>query len=95
MWGTGIRRTCSATTRSRTIRSRPPPICLPRLDGEFQHPPGDAELVRIAPATSYKVKRSTVKGGPYTTIATTNAMTVNYVDDAIPGGQTYYYVVSA
>ena len=46
-------------------------------------------------ATSYNLKRSTVKGGPYTTIATTNAMTVNYVDDAIPAGQTYYYVVSA
>lgn len=46
-------------------------------------------------ATSYNVKRSGTKGGPYTTIATTNAMTVNYVDDSIPSGQTYYYMVSA
>jgi fibronectin type 3 domain-containing protein/regulation of enolase protein 1 (concanavalin A-like superfamily) len=46
-------------------------------------------------ATSYNVKRSGTKGGPYTTITTTNAMTANYVDDQIPRGQTYYYVVSA
>jgi autotransporter-associated beta strand protein len=46
-------------------------------------------------ATSYNLKRSGTKGGPYTTIATTNAMTTNYVDDSLPRGQTYYYVVSA
>ncbi len=44
--------------------------------------------------TSYNVKRSSSSGGPYTTIGTTTAPTVTY-NDAIVGGSTYYYVVSA
>ena len=44
--------------------------------------------------TSYNVKRSTVPGGPYTTVGTTTAPTVTY-NDSVLGGQTYYYVVSA
>ncbi|MDF7798285.1 carbohydrate-binding protein [Pontiellaceae bacterium B1224] len=45
-------------------------------------------------STGYNVKRSSSSGGPYTTIGTTSVPTVTY-DDAIVGGQTYYYVVSA
>ena len=44
--------------------------------------------------TSYNVKRSTVSGGPYTTVGTTTAPTVTYTDSVL-GGQTYYYVVTA
>jgi len=44
--------------------------------------------------TSYNVKRASSSGGPYTTIGTTTVPTVTY-DDAIEGGSTYYYVVSA
>jgi hypothetical protein len=43
---------------------------------------------------SYNVKRSSNSGGPYTTIDTVAVPTVTY-DEAILGGQTYYYVVSA
>jgi len=43
---------------------------------------------------SYNVKRSTVSGGPYTTIGTTTTPTVLY-NDSVLGGQTFYYVVSA
>ncbi len=46
-------------------------------------------------ATGYNVKRSTTSGGPYTNIVgTTTAPTVTY-EDAVLGGTTYYYVVSA
>jgi hypothetical protein len=45
-------------------------------------------------ATNYYVKRSTVNGGPYTTISVPLTQT-NYSDTGLIGGTTYYYVVTA
>jgi hypothetical protein len=45
-------------------------------------------------ATSYKVKRSTVSGGPYTVIAPSVTATT-YTDTGLTNGTTYFYVVSA
>ena len=44
-------------------------------------------------ATSWHVKRATLSGGPYTTIATTT--TTSYNDNTALNGTVYYYVVSA
>jgi hypothetical protein len=44
-------------------------------------------------ATSYNVKRGSVSGGPYATIAGPTAAT--YTDSGLTNGVTYYYVVSA
>ena len=42
-------------------------------------------------ATSYKVKRSTTSGGPYTTLA--SPATPGYTNTGVTNGTTYYYVV--
>ncbi|MDF7808361.1 carbohydrate-binding protein [Pontiellaceae bacterium B12219] len=41
---------------------------------------------------TYEVKRSTVKGSGYVTIASTSGLT--YTDTTVEAGQTYYYVIS-
>jgi cellulose 1,4-beta-cellobiosidase len=46
-----------------------------------------------AGAISYKIRRSTIVGGPYSTIAT--ATTTGYIDQAVKNGTTYHYVVAA
>jgi hypothetical protein len=48
----------------------------------------------VSKALSYNVRRSTVCGGPYTTIAT-NVTGTTYSDSGLSAATTYYYVVSA
>ena len=45
------------------------------------------------PATSYIISRATVQAGPFTTIGTSTVL--NYVDNTVVGGNTYYYEVEA
>ena len=46
-------------------------------------------------ASSYHVKRATIAGGPYETVACLAATATNYTDTGLVDGTTYYYVVSA
>lgn len=48
-----------------------------------------------ARAEGYTVKRSATRGGPYETVARTDADLLYYVDPGLTPGTTYYYVVSA
>jgi fibronectin type 3 domain-containing protein len=59
---------------------------------------GDAQAVltwsSVSGATGYNVKRATVAGGPYTTVASGLAAP-GHTDSGLTNGTTYYYVVSA
>jgi chitodextrinase len=61
---------------------------------------GDAQVsltwTAATGATSYNVKRSTVSGGPYTTVSTAGAVTgTSFIDTGLTSGTTYFYVVTA
>jgi parallel beta helix pectate lyase-like protein/fibronectin type III domain protein len=60
--------------------------------------PGDQQVSltwnSVSGATSYNVKRSTVSGGPYTTIAT-NVTTTSFTNTGLTNGTTFFFVVSA
>ena len=43
----------------------------------------------------YNVYRGTGSGGPYTRLNSFLIAAANYTDNAVQGGQTYYYVVTA
>ena len=48
----------------------------------------------VSGATGYTMKRATVSGGPYTTVAE-GVASPNYTDTVAADGTTYYYVVSS
>jgi fibronectin type 3 domain-containing protein len=47
------------------------------------------------PVAGYNVHRSSVSGGPYTTLNATPIVGAQYTDSSVQGGQTYFYVVTA
>jgi hypothetical protein len=71
---------------------------MPAIPGNVSVTPGIKQITikwsASSGAQSYNVKRSTVKGGPYSTIAS-GVTTTSYVDTGLVKKVTYYYVVSA
>ncbi len=84
----------SAQASATTLAAPPPPVPT-GLTATAQKQPGRITVSWTAStgATSYNVKRATVSGGPYTTVA--SPTTTTYTDTGLTGGTTYYYVVSA
>jgi fibronectin type 3 domain-containing protein len=80
------------------LEAYPPADVLPPVPTGLSATPGNAQVSlswnASSGATSYHVKRATVSGGPYATVAT-GVTTTNCTDTGLNNGTTYYYVVSA
>lgn len=81
----------------RIVGDDTPPSSAPDAPTGLNATAGDTQVnlswTASATATSYIIKRSTVNGGPYTSVVT-NAAT-SYANTGLANGTTYYYVVSA
>ena len=82
-----------SNTASATTRVSPPaaPTGLTATAGNAQV---TLAWSAVTGAASYNVKRATISGGPYTTIAG-SVTTTGYIDSSVTNGTTYYYVVAA
>ena len=71
---------------------------VPAVPANLQATAGNAQVALTwaasTGATSYTLKRSTVSGGGYATVASSVTGT-SYTDTAVSNGTTYYYVVTA
>ncbi len=78
-----------------TPSTLPPPLPAPtRLSSLAGNASVELSWDAVAIASGYNVKRGTVGGGPYTTIAV-GVNSTSYVDHTAVNGIRYYYVVSA
>ncbi|MEZ4873671.1 MAG: hypothetical protein R2827_15810 [Bdellovibrionales bacterium] len=53
------------------------------------------DWIPVPNALSYQVERSTLQGGPYTTVTSLSAASTSYLDASVSAGLTYYYVITA
>ncbi|UCC78827.1 MAG: hypothetical protein JSW64_11155, partial [Candidatus Zixiibacteriota bacterium] len=71
---------------------------LPQPPGNFRAVPGNNSVSlswsTVSNATSYRLYRSNVSGGPYSQIAEVNHPGNSYTDNGVINYQTYYYVAT-
>jgi fibronectin type 3 domain-containing protein len=84
----------SADSSQASATPQPPP---PPAPTGLTATPGNSQITLAwtasSGATSYKVKRASTSGGPYTTVGSPTS--TSYLDTGLTNGTTYYYVVSA
>ncbi len=76
------------------VQANVPVPAPPALRGFYGDHQAQLAWDPVPAALSYKIGRSSTKGGPYTTIAG-NVGDTSYFDYLVSNGSTYYYVVSA
>jgi hypothetical protein len=89
---TGTSGTLSHTASSALLVDLAPPSNPAAIGGDRQVSLSWGASVE---ASTYHVKRATVAGGPYETVACLAATATSYTDSGLVDGTTYYYVVSA
>jgi hypothetical protein len=87
---TGTSGTLSRTASTTLLVNLAPPSSLTATAGNGQV---SLSWAPSAGATSYTVKRATVSGGPYVTVACRTG--TRHVDSAVSDGTTYHYVVAS
>ena len=89
---TGTSGTLSHTASSTLLVNLAPPSSPAAIAGDKQVSLSWGASVE---ASSYHVKRATIAGGPYETVACLAATATNFTDTGVVDGTTYYYAVSA
>jgi len=89
---TGTSGTLSHTASSTLLVNLAPPSSPVAVAGDRQVALSWGASVE---ASGYHVKRATISGGPYETVACLAATTTNFTDTGLVDGTTYYYAVSA
>jgi beta-glucanase (GH16 family) len=81
----------------RVYTNAPAPLTLPTTPTGLKVSPGDAKAFvswnAVAGATGYQIKRASVSGGPFTTIATSAVN--NFTDITVGNCASYFYTVAA
>jgi fibronectin type 3 domain-containing protein len=86
----------SAGTSPNSAQASVTPLALPTVPTGVVATPGSMKVTltwnAVSGVTGYRVRRSTVSGGPYSSIASTGA--TSYLNVGLTNGTTYYYVVA-
>src|SRR5207244_718368 len=87
----------SAGTSSNSAQASGTPNAPPAAPTGVTATAGNAQVAlswtAVTGATSYKVQRAAVTGGPYTSVGTPT--TTTFTDTGLTNATTYYYVVAA